>query len=235
VVDLGAFEFNPAAPPGSCVFITCPADVELAAPPGQTSTVVDYPPPTASTGATVECSPPSGSVFPAGETAVTCTARDPSGATASCGFTVTVTLTPIPLVIDVSIDQTGTVDLVSGLAMVHGTVACSKPTLVTLSGQVQEAFGRFSVVGSFTTQASCVGTSEWTVVVSATGRFTPGNATVEALGQAFDFETGQLAWDLSSARVVLKGVRFGSPPVGDRSPGIVSPSSSGPVLPRRMN
>ena len=41
-------------------------------------------------GATVSCSPSSGSIFAIGSTSVTCTASDPSGNTATCSFNVTV-------------------------------------------------------------------------------------------------------------------------------------------------
>jgi hypothetical protein len=42
------------------------------------------------TGATVNCSPPSGSTFPIGTTTVSCLATDACGETANCAFTVTV-------------------------------------------------------------------------------------------------------------------------------------------------
>jgi hypothetical protein len=45
---------------------------------------------------TVECVPPSGSTFPIGTTAVTCTATDDAGNTAECSFTVTVEDTTPP-------------------------------------------------------------------------------------------------------------------------------------------
>jgi hypothetical protein len=64
--------------------LTCPATF---------STVVDFPPPTASDncpGVTVACVPASGTIFPVGTTTVTCTATDASGNTATCSFTVSV-------------------------------------------------------------------------------------------------------------------------------------------------
>jgi uncharacterized repeat protein (TIGR01451 family) len=73
--------------------ITCPAN--MSAPetfPGSGSAEVNYPAPT-TTGncVTTVCDPPSGSSFPVGTTTVNCTATDPSNATATCSFTVTVT------------------------------------------------------------------------------------------------------------------------------------------------
>jgi hypothetical protein len=73
--------------------IRCPANVSVGLPPGQTSAVVTYPPPTVSDnlpGVNVACSPASGSSFPAGVTTVTCTATDAGGNRSSCAFTVSV-------------------------------------------------------------------------------------------------------------------------------------------------
>lgn len=58
-----------------------------------TSQTVTYPAPTVSHGAppvNVSCTPASGSVFPLGDTTVTCTASDAQARTANCSFTVTV-------------------------------------------------------------------------------------------------------------------------------------------------
>ncbi|QRG65195.1 FG-GAP-like repeat-containing protein [Brevibacillus choshinensis] len=64
---------------------TCPPDIIVPCP------IVNYPTPVASCpGVTVTCSPPSGSLFPVGETEVTCTATDIFGNTETCSFTVTV-------------------------------------------------------------------------------------------------------------------------------------------------
>lgn len=64
---------------------TCPPDMTVTCP------IVNYPTPLATCpGITVTCSPPSGSLFPIGDTAVTCTARDIFGNTETCSFTITV-------------------------------------------------------------------------------------------------------------------------------------------------
>src|SRR5262249_25365260 len=67
--------------------------VSLVPPPGQTSAVVNYPPPTISDnlpGVVVACSPPAGSSFPAGVTTVACVATDVAGNRSTCSFTVTI-------------------------------------------------------------------------------------------------------------------------------------------------
>jgi hypothetical protein len=86
--------------------ITCPADITLpTSPAGVCGAQVNYPPPTVSAPNGVEslsCTHPAGSVFPGGATPVTCTVVDRAGASASCGFTLTVndqeppTLVPPP-------------------------------------------------------------------------------------------------------------------------------------------
>jgi hypothetical protein len=73
--------------------ITCPAPVSVCATAGSTSANVTYAAPVATGGATVSCSPASGSSFLLGTTTVTCTASSSVGQ-ASCSFTVTVSDAP---------------------------------------------------------------------------------------------------------------------------------------------
>jgi hypothetical protein len=71
--------------------ISCPGNVSVSPPAGQTSAVVTYPPPTVTDnlpGVITSCAPASGSTFPQGITTVTCTATDTGGNRASCSFTV---------------------------------------------------------------------------------------------------------------------------------------------------
>ncbi|HQR35494.1 MAG TPA: ExeM/NucH family extracellular endonuclease [Blastocatellia bacterium] len=73
--------------------VTCPANITTNTAAGQCSAVVTYTTPTANdncSGATVSCSPASGSTFAKGVTTVTCTATDAANLTGSCTFTVTV-------------------------------------------------------------------------------------------------------------------------------------------------
>ena len=76
--------------------ITCsPNIVATITNPGGNCGVVTFAAPTVSDncpGVTAVCVPPSGSCFPAGTTTVTCTATDSSGNTATCSFTVSVTI-----------------------------------------------------------------------------------------------------------------------------------------------
>ena len=72
--------------------ITCPADIVVGNDPGLCSAVVNF-----VVSASDDCgivsldvSPPSGSIFPVGDTLVTATATDTSGQVSECTFTVTV-------------------------------------------------------------------------------------------------------------------------------------------------
>jgi hypothetical protein len=76
--------------------ITCPPDVIVDAPPGETSMIVDFPPATVCEDCgeiTIWYSPEPGSVFGIGTTTVVSTASDTEGNTNTCSFTVTVNAT----------------------------------------------------------------------------------------------------------------------------------------------
>ena len=75
------------------MFAGPPPDVTATAPPGTTSAVVTYSTPVATDDVgtpSVQCSPPSGSAFPLGDTVVTCTATNDDGLTSTTSFTVSV-------------------------------------------------------------------------------------------------------------------------------------------------
>ncbi len=85
--------------------ITCPANVNVAAPAGQSNVVVNFSAPTAGDncpGVTTFCTPPSGSTFDLGTTTVTCAAVDTSANTNTCTFNVIVSEAP-PEVHDLAI------------------------------------------------------------------------------------------------------------------------------------
>jgi alpha-tubulin suppressor-like RCC1 family protein len=93
VVDLGAFELNPAALPQPCLYVVCPSNINVTAPQGQNFAVVNYPTPTATPSAALVTSPASGSAFPSGTTIVTSTATYGTNSV-NCSFNVTVSVWP---------------------------------------------------------------------------------------------------------------------------------------------
>lgn len=93
IVDMGAYEFNPAMPPTPCLYLNNPSNVVVTATVGQNSAVATYPAPDATPTATVTCLPASGSVFPAGTNIVVCMLVYGTN-TLTSTFTVTVLVPP---------------------------------------------------------------------------------------------------------------------------------------------
>ncbi|MDR3562011.1 MAG: right-handed parallel beta-helix repeat-containing protein, partial [Negativicutes bacterium] len=93
VADMGAYEYNSAAPPTPCLYLNCPSNVVTTAVLGQNAAVVNYPAPDATASATLTCVPASGSVFQAGTNVVVCTLVYGTNVLAGT-FTVTVLVRP---------------------------------------------------------------------------------------------------------------------------------------------
>ncbi len=74
IVDIGAFEFDPAHPGNRCIGLVCPNDITVVVQPGEPYAIVDFPFATAAPEATVACDPLPFSYFPVGTNVVTCTA-----------------------------------------------------------------------------------------------------------------------------------------------------------------
>jgi GDSL-like lipase/acylhydrolase family protein/HYR domain-containing protein len=92
---------NPTLPSKTIIIpppaISCPVAPSPVSPTNGQSSLVTYGSATVTGGTppvSVTCTPPSGSMFALGSTAVTCTASDAVRRTANCSFTVTVTLPP---------------------------------------------------------------------------------------------------------------------------------------------
>ncbi len=88
----GACEFVVVVQDATAPAITCPSSqtVECAGPDGTVAVFEAAASDLCDTNVVVSCEPPSGGLFPAGITTVTCTAADSSGNKAECSFTVTV-------------------------------------------------------------------------------------------------------------------------------------------------
>jgi len=89
VIDLGAYEFDPATARSACFFFFCPSNFTVMADPGQDSASVNYPVPFATPGATVQTVPASGSLFPGGDNSVYVRAQYGTNV-ATCNFLITV-------------------------------------------------------------------------------------------------------------------------------------------------
>jgi hypothetical protein len=115
----------------------CPANVNVSNDPGQCAAVVNY---TSSAtdncpGATIACTPPSGSSFPVGVTTVTCIATDAAGLKDTCQFSVMVNDTEPPTAqcpanISVNNNPSTPCDPVPVTYVASGNDNCSGPTTV---------------------------------------------------------------------------------------------------------
>jgi hypothetical protein len=133
---------------------------------------------------TVTCTPSSGSFFPVGTTTVNCQATDASGNVATGSFLVHVYA---PLRLAVTVNSQGTVSAQTGVAMISGTVTCSRAISVHLSGTLKQLFAkRVTVSGTFSTHVDCTAPSTgWSASVTGdNGRFGagPADVTVNAFG-----------------------------------------------------
>jgi lysophospholipase L1-like esterase len=118
--------------PSPALSLTCPEGASGASSGGPVA--VSYTAPVVSGGAwpqEVNCSPPSGSTFALGQTAVTCRATDAANQSVSCGFNVTVSLIP---------RLTRTRFLAFGDSFTAGEVT------IPAAGATREGFPNFSLV-----------------------------------------------------------------------------------------
>jgi HYR domain-containing protein len=127
---------------------------------------------------TVSCSPASGSLFAVGDTTVSCTATDASGNQSSGSFTVHV----LPLLqMGLAINGSGSVSAKTGMASISGTISCSRPIGIYVSGTLSQVVAnRATISGSFSTYVNCSAPSvSWSASVSGSnGKFAAGKASV---------------------------------------------------------
>ena len=106
--NTAACSFKVTVADGENPTIAQPADIVKNADPGKIAAMVTFPLPAAQDncpGVTVACVPPSGSEFPIGATAVTCTATDAARNSRSTSFTVTVIAGPGELALAKTADK----------------------------------------------------------------------------------------------------------------------------------
>lgn len=122
------------------------------------------------------CDPASGALFSVGETTVNCTATDASGNAATGRFRITVLP---PLQFGLALDDVASVNLKTGVATVSGTLSCSRPFSVWVSGELTQLFARRVLIsGTYGMAVECKApTTRWRVeVIGANGRFGAGSA-----------------------------------------------------------
>ena len=126
-------------------------------------------------------------------------------------------LVPAPpaLAIAPSVFQFGSVDPSTGAATISGSVSCSQPAFVTISGQLKQTHGSSSTFGFFSVFVPCNGTAPWSASIQTVGQtfhgraladlFTGGPADVTASASAFDFENGVFVQRNFAVHITLRG------------------------------
>jgi hypothetical protein len=121
---------------------------------------------------------------------------------------------PPALQVGLAVTETGGIDPTTGRALVRGSVTCSRPVVVSISGQLKQDHAQSSLVGQFALAVACDGTTDWTTAVVTTpglfqGRaaelFVGGRADVSASATALDEDTGEKVQSNAVVRVVLRG------------------------------
>jgi hypothetical protein len=135
-----------------------------------------------------------------------------SGPGGSLVFSIDVA--PPPVSIQVTVNPLGTVVASNGSVTLTGTVTCSRPATISISGQLQQKRGRTTVVGFPNAFFECNGTTTWTAPVFYSallfrGRsallFAGGNADAIITAFAFDPFSGEGAFDQTEQTVSLRG------------------------------
>ena len=114
---------------------------------------------------------------------------------------------PPPLTIAFGLASDGHVDRASGTATVHGTITCSKPTSVWLSGTLTQRATRFAqATSTFMRVIHCIGTTSWDATVRSDNSvpFGVGRAQLTVDGSAFDPDAFLPATASASETVKLK-------------------------------
>jgi len=123
---------------------------------------------------------------------------------------------PPPLSVGLTLDSFGGIDPTTGGVALLGSVVCSRPILVTVSGQVKQDHGGSALTREFSLVAACDASTDWlaSIVVPPTlfnGRaadlFVGGKATVTASAVAIDQDAGETARSDAAATIILRGGR----------------------------
>ncbi len=114
------------------------------------------------------------------------------------------------LTVGATIASSGTVKRTSVVATVSGTVSCSFPVAVNLSGTISEPAKKGTASAPLSLQVSCTGASTpWTFSKASTSgsAFVAGSAQVSVTATASDAFSGQQATTTASRSVSLSQVR----------------------------
>lgn len=117
----------------------------------------------------------------------------------------TMEVAPPPLELEVTVDATGSVTPRTGVAVLSGTVTCSRPAFVEAFGTLRQRAGRATIQGFFGTFLECDGTTPLRVEIPGeNGLFSGGRASVSIEAFAFSAD-GEFASVFVEQEVRLTG------------------------------
>ncbi|MER5478027.1 hypothetical protein ABT026_13785 [Streptomyces sp. NPDC002734] len=115
---------------------------------------------------------------------------------------------PAELDLGLDVALNGTASTLDGEATVHGSVTCTKPAQVAVSGTVTQVAKRVLIRGSFGTEVSCTPgePATWTAKAQPTGTtpFQHGDVEVSAQAGAYDTDYGVHTSTTETVAVELK-------------------------------
>jgi hypothetical protein len=95
---------------------------------------------------------------------------------------------PQEIVLQLTIDSTGSVNGRTGQAVIRGTVTCDVPAVAWVGGEVRQQVGRLHTIhGWFGTEVPCSATpTAWSAIARGDqGKFAGGPVSVDAWSEAF--------------------------------------------------
>jgi hypothetical protein len=123
---------------------------------------------------------------------------------------------PPPFSFAPSVSQFGSVSPSTGEVTLSGSVMCTSPVYVTISGQMKQMHGGVPISGYFSAFVPCDGTTPWSTTLQTQaalfhGRsaalFVGGPAKVSATASAMDPDTGEYMQINLQADVTLRGAK----------------------------
>ena len=121
---------------------------------------------------------------------------------------------PPPFSFNPTVAQFGSVMASTGAVTIRGSVQCSEPAYVTISGQLKQKRGNAAITGYWSAFVPCDGVTPWTATVQSQtvlfrGRsallFAGGKAEVAATAHAFDPDTGEFKQVNLATVITLRG------------------------------
>lgn len=214
--DTPAFALDHTPP----VFDPCPADVTVAADAGEgdgcVGAVHEFTAPAIDNCGvvTVECDPPSGTVFPVGTTGVTCTATDDCGNVSSCEFDVTVTETNL---VDVLVLLPGSVPATRCIRLVPDD--CGSAVDIELDFVDHDANAATPVQAETTIEVPC---GPWTILCAKDEQHTLWSTT------SLSLSGDGTRWIADTALILRAGDADGDGDVDLNDTGVVLAQFGGP-------